>query len=174
MSYHANSQTTAGGEIPADPRYRISVDRFLSDPRIPQIAKDLYREKATPTDNFEWLSLIDSLHSTGEARGFYFLVITRTLKHADGAFAEPLAMAAREFVGKNTIGFLSYFLNNPDLLSGRDFTDWAVLVYSDIKIDSENSEQQAVIDLQSKMQNNCKGQATPYFTKIDEFIGRMK
>ena len=33
----------------------------------------------------------------------------------------PLGIAAKEFVEKNTTEFLSYFMNNQDLLSNEDF-----------------------------------------------------
>ena len=174
LSCNTNSQTNSKVVKTVDKSYKISVDRFLLDKSIPQISKDLYLEKVKPTDNNETLSLIDSINSTGQARGFYFMVITKSMKYADGAYAEPLGIAAKEFVEKNTTEFLSYFMNNQDLLSNEDFKNWASSVYGEIQIDSEGSEQNAVNDLQAKMKNNCKGQTKKYITKIDEFIGLMK
>lgn len=173
MSCNANSQSNSKVDKTVDNRYKISVDRFLTDKSIPQLAKDLYCEKVKPTDNNETLALIDSINSTGQARGFYFLVITKTMKHADGAYAEPLGIAAKEFVEKNTIEFLSYFMNNPNLLSKEDFKTWASSVYGEIQIESEGAEQKAVNDLLYIMKSNCKGQPKEYKTKIDEFIRLM-
>lgn len=174
MSCNSNSQITSKVNKTVDNSYKISVDRFLLDKSIPQISKDLYLEKVKPTDNNETLALIDSINSIGLARGFYFLVITKTMKYADGAYSEPLGLAAKEFVEKNTTEFLSYFMNNQDFLSNEDFKNWSNSVYGEILIDSEGSEQNAVYDLQFKMINNCKGYSKEYKAKIDEFIRLMK
>lgn len=173
MSCNMNPQTNSKADKTANSSYKISVDRFISDKNIPQIAKDLYYEKVKPTDNDATLALIDSISSTGQAQGFYFLVATKTMKHADGAYSEPLGIAAKEFVENNTIKFLSYFMNNPNLLSKEDFKSWANSVYGEIQIESEDSEQKAVKDLRQVMRNNCKGQPESYRAKIDEFIGLL-
>lgn len=169
------SQTnTKINQITANKNYKINVDKFLKDKSIPQLSKDLYNNKVKPTDNEENLSLIDSINSKGPAKGFYFLVITKTMKYADGAYAEPLGIAAKEFVEKKTTEFLSYFMCNRNLLTDKDFKNWATTVYGEIQIESEGSEQKAVNDLKFRMLNNCIGQSEKYKTKIDEFIRLMK
>ena len=174
---HCNllSQTnTKSDETAVKKSYKITVDKFLKDKSIPQLYKDLYNNKVKPPDDDENLSLIDSIYSRGPAKGFYFLVITKTMKYADGAYAEPLGIAAKEFVEKNTTEFLSYFMYNKDLLTHEDFKNWAGTVYGEIQIDSEGSEQNAVNDLKTRMIKNCTGLSEEYKTKINEFIGLMK
>jgi hypothetical protein len=154
--------------------YRIDVQSFLRDKKITQLAKDLYLEKVRPTDSNENLSLIDSINSNGKARGFYFIVITKTMKYADGAYSEPLGIAAKQYVENNSLEFLTYFFENDDLLTTQDFYNWASLVYGEIQIDSEGKEKNAVNELKTNMINNCKGLPIKYIKRIDEFIGRMK
>lgn len=174
MSCNSNSQTNLKVDKTVDKSYKISVGRFLLDKSIPQISKDLYLGKIKPTDNDENLALIDSINSTGQARGFYFLVITKTMKYADGAYAEPLGIASKSFVENNTIEFLSYFLANKDFLTNEDFKNWARSVYGEIQIDSEGSEQEAVTDLKTKMLTNCQGSSVDYQHSIERFIDLMK
>jgi len=154
--------------------YRIDVQSFLRDEKITQLAKDLYQEKVRPNDSNENLSLIDSINSTGKARGFYFIVITKTMKYADGAYSEPLGIAAKQYVEKNTVEFLSYFFENENLLTKQDLYNWASLVYAEIQIGSEGKEENAVNELKTKMIRNCKGLPSKFNKITEEFIGRMK
>ena len=170
ISCNSISQPNLGKEN----NYIISVDKFLIDKNISQLAKDLYLGKVKPTNSNDNLALIDSINSSGKARQFYFLVITKTMEHADGAYAEPLGMAAKEFVEKNTVEFLLYFKSNPDLLTEKDFVNWALMTYGEIQISSEGSEQETINDLKSKMTSNCTGLSFDYKTEILKFIGLMK
>ena len=174
MKYSANSQSNTNGGKSAEIKFKITIDRFLKDKTIPQLAKDLYQEKVKPTDNFGNIALIDSLNSTGYARGFYFLVITKTMKSSDGAYAEPLGIAAKEFVEKNTNEFVSYFINNPGLLCTDDLKNWASFVYSEIQISSEGSEQKAINDFKIKIRKNCKRLSKRHIKKANEFIELIK
>lgn len=174
LSCNSNPQTNSKVVKTVDKSYKISVDRFLNDKNIPQLSKDLYLGKVRPTDNEENLSLIDSINSSGQARGFYFLAITKSMKFADGAYSEPLGIAAKAYVEDNTIEFLSYFIDNKDKLTEEDYKNWANFVYGEIQIESEGTEQKAVNDLKAKMINNCKDLSEEYKTRIDKFIGLMK
>lgn len=174
ISYNIRPQSNEMHNISIKKDYKITVDKFLNDKGICQRAKDLYNNKVKPSDDEDDLSLIDSLNSKGAAKGFYFLVITKTMKYADGAYAEPLGIVAKSFAESNTIEFLSYFIENKDLLTNEDFKNWARTVYGEIQIDSEGSEQKAVSDLKTKMTNNCKNLSEEYKTRIDKFIGLMK
>lgn len=168
------SQTNSTVDISLNKNYKISVDKFLNDKNISQLAKDLYVGKIRPADSDENLSLIDSINSKGQARAFYFLVITKTMEYADGSYAEPLGLAAKAFVEKNTTEFLSYFKDNSDILTNKDYENWARLVYGEIQIDSEGSEQKAVADLETKMIANSKGLLVDYKQKIEKYIRLMK
>ena len=154
--------------------YRISIDNFLKDKNISQLAKDLYVGKIKPTDNNAHLSLIDSINSKGTARSFYFLVITKTMQYADGAYTEPLGIAAKAFVENNTTEFLSYFKVNSDILTNEDLETWAHSVYGEIQIDSEGTEQKAVADLKTKMLANSKELLDDNKQIIEKFIRLMK
>jgi hypothetical protein len=153
--------------------YKISVDTFMADKSIPQLAKDLYLGKLKPTDDEANLVLIDSINSKEQARVFYFLVITKIMGFADGSYSESLGGAAKEFIENNTIEFLSYFKNNKDLLTDKDFANWARMVYGEIQIEDEGSEQKAVKDIETKMITNCQGFSTDYKDNIVKFIGLM-
>jgi len=174
VSCNSTSQTNQKVDKKVNKNYRILVDKFLINKNISQLAKELYLGKVKPTDNEENLALIDSINSSGNARGFYFLVITRTMEHADGSYAEPLGIAAKEFVENNTIEFLSYFIDNKDLLTSKDFANWSRSVYGEIQIDSEGSEQKAITDLKTKMITNCQGLSIDYKDNIMKFIGLIK
>lgn len=155
-------------------RYRILIEKSLKDESVIQFAKDLYLGRVKISDNAVSLSLLDSLNSNFTTRGFYFLVVTKSLKLSDGSFGESLGITCKSFVENNTIEFLSYFKENKDLLSDLDFKNWAIKVYGEIKIDSEGLEQKAILDLKEKMVSNSKDLTLNEIKKVEEFISFMK
>lgn len=71
---------------------------YIAHQGIPQSCKDIFKSIRKPADDPEGLALLDSiLTSNDETRPFYFLTVTRTMEKADGAFAEPLGVVAKQF-----------------------------------------------------------------------------
>lgn len=107
MSCYSSTQTNLKADNYSEKDYKITIDKYLNDKNINQLSKDLYLGKIKPTENRDNLALIDSINTNSYARPFYFLVITKTMKYADGSYAEPLGIAAKAFVENNTYEFLS-------------------------------------------------------------------
>jgi hypothetical protein len=112
----------------------LSLRDYLSDKEIPQVFKDVFQQRRRLDDDEKTLAIIDSLSSIDKKRHpFYFVLVTRTMWWADGAFAEPLGMAAKDYVESNTQQFLDYFSVEP-VLTTFDFEQWAKQTLGEILI----------------------------------------
>ena len=148
------------------------ISFYIAHQGIPQGCKDIFKSIRKPADDPEGLALLDSiLTSNDETRPFYFLTVTRTMEKADGAFAEPLGMVARQFVETRTKEFVNYFRNG-SLLTEQDFGEWAETVAGEIKISAEGNEKTELANLNSKLRLNCNGCFESQTRIIDEFIER--
>ena len=147
---------------------------YLTDEKIPQIFKDVFQQKQTIFEEEEkTLALIDSLFSTDTKRHpFYFVLVTRALWWADGAFAEPLGVAVREYVESNTQQFLAYF-STEVVLTQFDFKHWARFTLFEILIDSEDNVEQQIENTERLMKENCINCSSKKTKMIDKFIKKM-
>src|ERR1044071_4398044 len=69
---------------------RWGFKKYLTDPKTPQLAKDIFNNNWKLNDD-EPLEFLGYLHGKDkQARPFYFRVVTNTYSKADGAYAEGL------------------------------------------------------------------------------------
>ena len=146
---------------------------YLSDEKIPQTFRNVFQQKQTLyKEEVKTLPLIDSLFSADKERHpFYFVLITRTMWWADGAFGEALGMAARKYVESNTQQFLDYFLTET-VLTSFDFEQWAVCTLHEILIDSDENIKEFE-NTRNLMKKKCKGCSPEKIKMIDKFIDCM-
>jgi hypothetical protein len=147
-----------------------TLRQYLDDPKIPEIFKATIKGNADVRVDEKCLNIIDSLSSKDtERQSFYFVLLTRTMYQADGAYSEPLGLAAKDYVEKNTEQFFKYF-KTEKTLTNTDFTNWAESVAGEIGISSEGEEQQEIDRLQEKMRKNCPNEQE----QINLFIAKIK
>jgi len=91
---------------------------------------------------------------------------------ADGAYAEPLGMMAKQFVETRTKEFITYF-RNESLLTDKDFDEWAKKVAGEIEISSSGRENEEVKVLKEKMKLNCERCDEGQIKTIDDFVDRV-
>ena len=150
---------------------RISF--YINHKEIPQVCKELFRNTRQPSDELDVLALLDSVFTSNDkTRPFYFLTITRTMAKADGAYAEPLGMMAKQFVETRTKEFITYF-RNESLLTDKDFDEWAKKVAGEIEISSSGRENEEVKVLKEKMKLNCERCDEGQIKTIDDFVDRV-
>ncbi|MFN0199904.1 MAG: hypothetical protein ACKVTZ_00200 [Bacteroidia bacterium] len=169
LSCHQTTEQAKEAASNDSMKYKIFPNRFLADSNIPQIAKDLYLEKIKPNDSKEHLGLLEKLGSSEAENGFYFLVITKAMKHTDGAYSEALGVATKEYVEQHPMDFFSYFYYNKNLLQERDLKNWAESVYRGIQISSEGTEREAMAALSKLMKSKCTKHPA-YLEEIDRFL----
>ncbi len=146
------------------------ISFYLNHEQIPQIAKDLYNTNARPVDDKKTLALMDSIFTRNiETEPFYFLVLTKTMDKADGAYSEPLGTMAKKYVETQPQKFLAYFLNEP-LLTSNNFNRWARSVAGEIMITAEKHEKEEAENVKKLMSNNCQNCTHKEKQKLNEFI----
>ena len=142
---------------------------YLRHPQIPQVAKDLYLGRAEPTDNDETLALMDSIFTKNTVtQPFYFLTLTRTMPKADGAYAEPLVIMAKEFAEQQPKRFTTYFLAEK-LLTVKDFNNWGECVAMEFYTSNEGREVSARAAWAKARLANCKKCSAAEKSKLREF-----
>jgi hypothetical protein len=145
-------------------------DRFLKDPKIPKLAKDLINNKAkNPSDN-EPLDYFDKLKSKDiEEREFYFRAITNSYRIADGAYSEGLGYTAKEFIENYPKDFTSFF-DNKSCFNDIDLEIWANILVLEFAIDSDGEYDKPIIDqFINKLKSNCKECSSTQKETIDKF-----
>lgn len=146
---------------------------YINHKEIPQVCKDLFRNIRQPSDEVDVLALLDSVFtSNNKTRPFYFLTITRTMTKADGAYAEPLGMMAKQFVETRTKEFINYF-HNESLLTDKDFDEWAKTVAGEIEISSSGREREELMILKEKMKLDCEKCDERQINTINDFVDRV-
>ena len=175
--YNNNSVENAGKnfrQIGLDEKIgNRSLRDYLSDKKIPKVFKDVFLQKKSLFEEEEkMLPLLDSLFSTDKERHpFYFALVTRATWWSDGAFAEALGMAIREYVESNTQQFLAYF-STEIVLTQFDFKQWAKCTLYEILIDSDGKIKE-LENTRNLMKKNCNGCSTEKIKMIDKFIEYM-
>ncbi|MBS4041665.1 MAG: hypothetical protein KGZ81_13840 [Flavobacteriales bacterium] len=145
-------------------------DRFLKDPKIPKLAKDLINNKAkNPSDN-EPLDYFDKLKSKDiEEREFYFRAITNSYRIADGAYSEGLGYTAKEFIQNYPKDFTSFF-DNKSCFTDSDLEIWANILVLEFAIDSDGEYDKPIIDqFINKLKSNCKECSSTQKETINKF-----
>jgi hypothetical protein len=145
-----------------------SLEQYLADDKIPHRFKELVKtDGKSLTDNFEALN--DSLFSRdSERHPFYFWLFTQAIRISDGAATEPMGIAAKNYVERETETFLSYFAGDNSLTSS-DFENWVTLIVGEIAISAENAERQEIDNLIETIRRNCTDCPQNYFELIDRF-----
>jgi hypothetical protein len=150
--------------------YDCDFDRFLNDPKIPKLAKDLIYETAkNPTDN-EPLTYFEKFKSKDkQEREFYFKAVTNSFKIADGAYSEGLGYTGKEFIENNPKEFSSFF-ENKNCFTDNDFETWADILILEFAIDNEGAYYKPFIDLFiEKLKSNCKDCSKTEIETIHKF-----
>jgi hypothetical protein len=150
---------------------------YLRHPQIPQVAKDLYLGRAEPADDDQTLALMDSVFTKNTVtQPFYFLVLTRTMPVADGAYAEPLGLMVKEFIEQQPARFAGYFLTEK-LLTSKDFDNWAEFVAMEFHRDNEDNEASASAAWAKDQLAHCTNCSAAGQNKLREFtelVGRWR
>ena len=150
-----------------------TLEDYLSDEKISQTFKDVFQQRQSLNDDDETLALIDSLFSSDKERHpFYFVLVTRAMWWSDGAFSEPLVMAAKKYVELNTQQFLEYFSTEP-VLTMFDFEQWAKYTLYEILVDAEGKEKEQIEKTKNLMTKNCVECSTKKIEMIEKFIENM-
>jgi hypothetical protein len=149
------------------------ISFYINHKEIPQVCKDLFRNTRQPSDEVDVLALLDSVFTSNDkTRPFYFLTITRTMTKADGAYAEPLGMMAKQFVETRTKEFINYF-RNESLLTDKDFEEWAKKVAGEIEISSSGREKAELKILKEKMKLDCEKCDKEQTKTINDFVDKV-
>lgn len=150
------------------------LSAYLSDPQIPAVFKTVFTGKGNMSEHEDALPLTDSIFSRDtERQPFYFILFTRAIWWADGAFAEPLYLKARQYVSEETTVFLAAF-RNEKVLTDADFKNWADAVAMEIGISDEHHEQDAIDKLEKQMLDNCSSCSAEDRQLIKRFIQQVR
>lgn len=146
-------------------------DKFIADIKTPKLAKDIYLENDwNLSRDGEILALLDSLTAKNVAsRPFYFKVVTKTYKKADGYFAEGLGLTGKEYVENNTKEFISNF-DNKSCFTDSDLETWTQIVSLEFGLIEESEFNMKIIeDYTSKLELNCKDCSVTQKETINKF-----
>ncbi|MEY3398423.1 MAG: hypothetical protein RL220_1017, partial [Bacteroidota bacterium] len=87
-----------------------TLNEHLADPNIPALFKEIFQVKKELNDGDDNNSVTDSLFSPDEMRHpFYFVLATRCMWYADGAFAEPFYVGISSWIRQHPAAFMRYF-----------------------------------------------------------------
>ncbi len=156
--------------------YNCDFDKFVSDPKTPKLAKDIYLDNEWNLNNDnEALALLDSLVAKDKtSRPFYFKVVTKSEKKSDGYFSEGLGYAGYNYVLNNTQEFTSYF-DNKHCHTDNDLATWADIVIMEFSISEEGSYDKPIVDdYIKKLKSNCKDCSTTQKETINKFGSTLK
>jgi len=150
---------------PSSESYNCNFDDFIADNKTPKLAKAIYLDKDWNLSNDrEALALLDSLTAKNKtSRPFYFKVVTKTYKKADGYFSEGLGLAGKEYIEMHTKEFIANF-DNKDCFTEGDLTTWAKIVMLEFSISGEGED-----DYIKKLQSNCRNCSPVQKENLDKF-----
>jgi hypothetical protein len=126
------------------------------NPDIPQLAKDIFKEKWKLKDDepLQFLKQLDSKDKTSKA--FYFKVITNAAKQADGSFAEGLGSAGYNYVKRHPSEFTTYFIGKYKF-SEADLDSWVDITMTELQYIEEPKYGDSLIqDYLDSININCK------------------
>lgn len=166
----SNNVSGAGGQ-PYREINNCNFDNVAADRKTPKLAKDIYLDNDWDLDNdIEALALLDSLTAKNKSsRPFYFKVVTKSYKKADGYFSEGLGLIGKEYIEKSTNEFATYF-DNKDCFTDTDLATWADIVLFEFRISGEGEYCMPLIDNYiKKLKSNCKDCSASQKETIDKF-----
>jgi len=107
---------------------RWNFDKYLNDTHVSALAKNIFLQKDWDLKDTKILAFLDSLTAKDkQARPFYFSIVTKTIKKADGYYTESLISKGKEYIEHNTKEFLNYFVGE-NSFTPQQFDDWARIV----------------------------------------------
>lgn len=128
---------------------------YMNERKIPLFVKEVYAGKKQPSDDEQTMGMLDSLVTNNVlTRPFYFVTITKTLRKADGAYAEALGITAKDFVLRYPRFFVSYFNMKSNSMQ-QDFKQWSGLIAGELLIENENAAVATGEKYGRLLNNNC-------------------
>jgi hypothetical protein len=164
-------------ELDAASQKRFHIADKLNDPSVLPIVKEIYQDKPwkLSSQNADLLSaLLDSLPRMPEPdRAFYFVVIAKTLDKADGAYAEALGYAGKEYIDNNLPEFLNYFIGEGKLPSIY-LQKWSGIVSNEVELLKVNQDAKILTKLPKLYDAKCKDCRSQQKAVLKEFLDRVK
>jgi hypothetical protein len=156
--------------------YSCDFEKFISDPAIPKLAKQLFNKTATYSE--EPLEYFNNLASKDkQKRAFYLRVITNSYHIADGAYAEGLGSSGKEYIETCPQEFASFFDNNT-CFTENDLKIWADIVMLEFSISDEDFEtsdgEPDGIQFIKKLQKECKSYPESQKATIKRFCNYLQ
>jgi len=146
--------------------------KYLSDSATSKLAKDIFNDNDWNLQN-EVLAFLDSLSAKDKlARPFYFKVVTKSYKKADGAYAEGLGNAGKNYVENNTKEFLNYFTDKKTFTK-KELDDWAGIVMLEISLVAENADKDVFNKMIKNLNSNCKDCTAEQQKILNYFIEQL-
>jgi len=147
-----------------------NFDKFLNDPEIPKLAKDLFNNTAkNPVDN-EPLMYFEKFSSKDkQEREFYFKAVTNSYKVADGAYSEGLGYSGKAYIENNPKAFAMFF-DNKICLTEIDLETWSDILILEFAIENEGERYNLIIDqFINKLKSKCKNCSMTQTETINKF-----
>ena len=145
------------------------LENFLEDSKISKIAKQLYKNTYKLKDD-QPLELLNQLYNQNKyQRLFYFKAITNSYKISDGAYAEALGLAGKDYVEIKTKEFASNF-DDEECFTKIDLETWSNIVMLEFQITEDSSSAKETIKNYSEtLIKNCKSCTEKQKLIIDDF-----
>jgi len=111
--------------------------------------KDLFEklanEKEVAVNELTFSHVLDSLQiDNQEKRKYYFIQITKTIQHAQGAYSEALGYHTLQFLNQHLSDFIQLKLNNK--ITDIDFNNWVLLAGNELELQKDISKPSIVKD----------------------------
>lgn len=156
---------------------------YLKHPKVSKKAKTLYRMKTVSLPQAEhYFSVLDSLQTTDSAtRPFYFSLLPKLTRHADGYVAEVIGMKYFELLERKPQYVFSFFTSNPARKSQMTsmarhaafgMQMWCPAQHSE---NGEPLERESCYELfEKQVREKCSGTALADGPVYKEFMGIFK
>ena len=150
-------------------------DRFINDTQTPEQARLMAKGDSWKLNELAALGFLDSMTAARkEMRPFYFRVVTNSLQQADGAYAEALGLAGKDYVEYNTHEFAAHFDNNA-CFSEKDIDAWVDIVMLEFGLLIENeSDSGSMNEYLQAVRNNCGECTVSQKATIEKFLSKLE
>lgn len=155
--------------------FEAKITAALQDASVPTYFKEVYKAgKLLPCrDDNEILAICDSLSSSNSEHAyFYFMLFTKSLKSADGFYAEAVCGYSYSFLLEHTEAFADYF-NRSDQLTEENLAEWAICAYGEIAI-SEEQRERALSHYKAMLNNQVQQYRKEYWPIMDRFVAYLQ
>lgn len=155
--------------------HQKELNNAYDNAAIDDYYKEIYKkEMLVPAEDGKMLSITELLFSSaGEYDLFYFVVFTKSLNGADGAYAEAAGNAALRFVNERTALFAEYFSSNLAKLKSNDLDKWAYFIKSEIAIAHEGNETAAINELEKQWKKNVQNSSQEQQAVIELLLKKL-